>query len=320
MRLFYLFKDYPKEVFIKSSRNAFLSLIILFPFFAVAEAQQFIEIERNHENNPHIFGPTWNYTWVHRSTETSIEFTNKVEVEFSVNVDCGTSRGFMEWPQVSCEQPYLRFRAYLHDAFVKIGDVRLDAENYKTNVRPYEMGKKIYKEMLLVDDPVLYLNITNPSGRNMGPVPHEVNLQFNEFREHAEGYVSTVEQRFSDIQEREVKSWLLHAVAWAVGVLLSMFVLYKLSKNILPIFKKIRGASSALIERRRDNNFDMTVRRAAIDEAVRQLTRREVDEAMYKDKEDVMHLIRAALERDDFETAKALSIKLKKDFRSSKGE
>lgn len=258
-----------------------------------------VDVERKHTNRPEFDGPEWSYRGVN------------IEVRFF----CEHKDGVLGWPEVSCGEPYLEVGGGL-DEFIKVGDVRLDSEGGYSR-EGSSMGRKIYKELVSRGDSVVYLEDSG-WGAAYGTSMTVANIRLVDFNMHAEEYVSAVSRYHNDLNDEYRRSWIVYALSWVFGVPVAMLAAWKLMRWLAPFALRVNVSFSGFLSLICKRIFDLKVRRAAVDEAVRQVTRQRISESRGQEKEVFIRRIQEALENGDIDTAKALSSILEKDSRERK--
>lgn|GEM_PF-1786679 len=290
----------------KIIRNIFFILTLL-PVWAVAsESQGVVDVEPVHSNSPEFSNPEWEYGGF----------------QISVGFDCDSVESFLWRPEVSCDDPYLQVSGSITvygEAFVRVGDVRLDAEDLWGRTGSTSMGVKIYKEIVASHDPVIYFeavgrDVYSQYGSNREGA-YGRNIRLIDFESRVAEYMSAREKRQHAILEDDVRYWFLSVVAWAFGVPLAIFIFWWLIRRIAPVAAGIKDGCPGVIRRVRSGVFDFKIRQAVVDEAVRQVTRQKISEVDDKDKESLVRRMQEALDRDDISAAKEISLILTENSR-----
>jgi len=117
--------------------------------------------------------------------------------------------------------------------------------------------------------------------------------------------------------EDEVRDWFFAAFSWGLGFFAVVFSCWGVWRWIVPFFTGFKGGCSDLSRRFRSGLFDRKIRQAAVDEAVRQVTRQKISAVEEGDMDLLLRRMQDALERDDIDAAKAISSIIKKNKRET---
>jgi len=251
-----------------------------------------VDVSPAHSNNPERTEPEW----VYRGYDISLKYF------------CDHEEGLLGWPEIQCSEPYLEL-AGLGDGFIEVGDVKLgvDVGSWRN---ASSQGLKIYKELVTRDDPIIYLESSLYVYE-----PLKENIRLVDFKKRSDAYVSSVGIYHKELLAEYRRSWLISALLWALGIPSMIFVAWRLIRRLAPLASRAKVFISGLPRLSRNRFFELKVRGAAIDEAVRQATRQRLSESREQEKEVFIRRIQEALEKGDIDTAKALSSVLEKDNR-----
>ncbi len=281
--------------------------LMLLPFLAVSgESLRVVEVEPTHTNSPERFEPKWEYR----------------NIEFSVGFYCGITHGFLSWPEFYCHEPYFWVggisvqASNFREVFVATEGIRLDAAS-----TPFEestsMGRKFYSEIAKNNDPVFHLKVVGWDDRSDEYGSYDGSIKLVDFGKRAEYYMSAQRKAAHEDFEDEVRDWFFAAFSWGLGFFAVVFSCWGVWRWIVPFFTGFKGGCSDLSRRFRSGLFDRKIRQAAVDEAVRQVTRQKISAVEEGDMDLLLRRMQDALERDDIDAAKAISSIIKKNKRET---
>lgn len=267
--------------------------VTMLPLWAVGDSSELVKVEPSTPAVSYFIGPEWEYRGVTISVESG----------------CYLDRSFLEWPKASC-RPLLRANSLSLDAG-NYREVTISADNFEVYAgRRYlledlsgsaEAGGAIFKWLISNKGSTLHLKIVSNYEGSVSHGSFEGDIQLLNFSERVEEYVSVHRKAVDKDLKEEVIKWILSVLMWVVGLPLAIFSSWRFLRWFGPVAIK---NLTALVRRVRRIIFDFRVREAALDEAIRHVTRQKISEAESDDMNSLVRKVKGALDQTDIDAAK----------------